>query len=163
MLRHDGVNRGTLYETDELGRTMGYTVEYDEFIGHNALDRPTITYKRKGKFIEIPAAQFLRRITPGSETPEQTKARRAKSKRPYRSERERQRTAKSRAATKEKRRRVGNLDCRASAIREVLIPGKWATIKRVARDLEKSAAFDVLTGKSPLRHRTRVAKERSAT
>jgi hypothetical protein len=148
MLRQWGVNPHELYETDELGRRIGYTVEHDEFIGHNALDRPTITYEREGKRIEVPPEQFLKRVTPGSETPAQTKARRAKSKRQYRSERERQRTAKSRAATKEKRRRVGNLDCRASAIREALIPGKWTMIKRVARDLEKSAAFDGLTGKS---------------
>jgi hypothetical protein len=148
MLHQYGVNRDTLYETDAVGRMIGFTVEYDEFIGHNAIGRGATTYKRKGQFVTIPPEQFLKRITPGSETPAQTQARRAKSKRQYRSERERQRTAKSRAATKARRRRVNDLDCRASAIKDILIPGKWTTIKRVARDLEKSAAFDGLTGES---------------
>jgi len=143
-----GVNRNTLYETDEVGRRSGFTIEDDEHIGHNALGRPAITYKRKGRFITVPPEQFLKRITPGSETPAETKSRRAKSKRQHRSERERQRAAKSRADIKARRRRVNDLNCRASPIREVLIPGKWTTVKRVAPDLRKSLAFDGLTGKS---------------
>ena len=108
----------------------------------------TAAVSRQISVVTIPPEQFLKRVTPGSETPDETKARRAKSKRQYRSKCERQRTARSRAATKARRRRVNDLDCRASAIKDILIPGKWTTIKRVARDLEKSAAFDGLTGKS---------------
>jgi hypothetical protein len=89
MIQQWGINRDILYETDELGRMIGYTPEKDEFIGHNALGRGATTYKRKGQFVTIPPEQFLKRVTPGSETPAQTKARRAKSKRQYRSERER--------------------------------------------------------------------------
>jgi hypothetical protein len=148
MLGKWGVNRNILYEIDEVGRRSGFTIEDDEFIGHNALGRPAISYKRKGRWITIPPEQFLKRITPGSETPEETKARRANSKRSLRSERERQRAAKSRADIKARRRRVNDLNCRASAIREVLIRGKWTTVKRVAPDLRKSPAFDGLTGKS---------------
>ncbi len=150
MIQQWGINRNILYETHNLGRVIGFTVEKDEFIGHNALGRPTVTYERKGKLIVIPPEQFLKRITPGEETPDQTRARRDRSSRPHRSECERLRTAKYRADIKARRRRVADLDCRASAIREVLIPGKWMTIKAIAREIlkSKSPSFNGLTGNS---------------
>jgi hypothetical protein len=140
MIQQWGINRDILYETDELGRRIGFTPEQDEFIGHNALGRPTVTYKRKGKLIEIPAAQFLKRITPGSETPAETKARRAKSKRPHRSRRRHKIRAEQRAITKARRAQANDVDCRQSAV-SVVLTTKWVTIVQLGKDLAQSLAF----------------------
>jgi len=112
----------------------------DEFIGHNALGRPTITYKRKGRFITIPAEQFLKRITPGSETPDETRARRAKSKQPDRSKRRRKIRAEERTITKARRAQADDVDCRPSAV-SVVLTAKWITIEQLGKELAQSSAF----------------------
>jgi len=140
MIREWGINRNILYETDDLGRLIGFTIEEDEFIGHNALNRGAITYKRKGKLITIPPEQFLRRITPSSETPDETKARRAKSKQSDRSKRRREVRAEQRAITKALRAQAGDVDCRPSAV-SVILTKKWTTIEQLGKELAQSCAF----------------------
>jgi hypothetical protein len=140
MIQQWGINRDILYETDEIGRRIGFTPEQDEFIGHNALGRGATAYKRKGQFITLPAEQFLKRITPGSETPAETRARRAKSKRPYRTKRRHEIRAEERAITKAQRAQAGDVDCRQSAV-SLVITAKWKTIAKLGKDLAQSLAF----------------------
>jgi hypothetical protein len=140
MIQQWGINRNILYETDEIGRRIGFTIERDELIGHNALGRPSSRYKRKGKFTTIPPEQFLKRITPGNETPAETKARRAKSKRPHRSKRRREIRAEQRAITKALQAQAGDVDCRESAV-SLVVTAKWKTIAQLGKDLAQSSAF----------------------
>jgi hypothetical protein len=146
MIQQWGINRDILYETDEIGRRIGFTPEQDEFIGHNALGRGATAYKRKGQFITIPAEQFLKRITPGSETPAETKARRAESKRPYRSKRRHKIRAEQQAITKARRAQAGDVDCRESAV-SLVVTAKWKTIAQLGKDLAQSSAFRDRNGK----------------
>lgn len=147
MLRVHGVNLNELYETYVIGELLDFTIEEDEFVGRNALGRPARTYRRNGKFITLPAAQFLKRITPAGETLDQTRARRGETTRPHRSERQRQRRAEERAVTAARRQQIGDLDCRHSAV-HALLTNNWVTIAQLVGDLDQSPAFGKLSGQS---------------
>jgi hypothetical protein len=146
MIQQWGISRDILYETDEIGRRIGFTPEKDEFIGHNALGRRATMHKHKGQFVTIPPEQFLKRITPGSETPAQTKARRTESKRPHRSKRRHEIRAEERAITKAQRDQAGDVDCRQSAV-SLVVTAKWKTISQLGKDLAQFPAFRDRDGK----------------
>jgi hypothetical protein len=148
IIRGWGIAPGVLYETNDVGMRIGLTIEEDEYIGHHALSRRAQTHKQLGRLIRVPPEQYLRRITPGTETPKQTSARRAASKKAERNTRRAENRVAQRARERAEHQYVADLDCRASAIVAAMGTRRWVTVTQLAATLRDSTAFRDVAGTS---------------
>jgi hypothetical protein len=117
------------------------TVEEDLCFATDALGRKPKTFKRKGRRITLPAAQFPKMIAPGSETKDETKRRRRQFRAPARNAAARAKRAQAKMDATTMQNLVNTLDDRASALWALLRDGQEMTVAALMTDLARCPAF----------------------
>jgi hypothetical protein len=136
-----GIKRDRFYAPNRLGKMVGMTVEEDVHFATNAFGRNPRIYRRKGRSVPMPAAQFFKMLAPGSETKAETKRRRRRFRASDRNAAARAKRAKAKMEAAMTQNLVNTLDDRASALWAVLRNGQEMTVGALMTVMAGCPAF----------------------